>query len=177
LRLHELPAAGWGRAVRAGLAAAHGDTLCYANWPRTSPAALSEMLGFAITNPELVFRANRRTRDTRRQRLGSLLFNLECRALLAVTAWDVNGTPKAFSREHAALLDLRQDDDLIDAEFALVCEHEGYPVVEIPIEADLLAGGTSTLDYVAALRMYAGIMRLRRRLGPAPSLGQAPGTP
>jgi hypothetical protein len=125
------------------------------------------MLGYALRNPDVVFRANRRTRDTRLQRLGSLIFNLECRAVLGVTAWDVNGTPKVFSRARTKLLELTRDDGLIDAEFAWTCEREAYSVVEIPIEAPSVLGRSSVPDYAAALRMYTGLLGLRRQ-APAP---------
>ncbi len=152
---------GWGAAVRAGLKASEGKLLCYANYERTSPAALSEMLRFALRNPDVVLRANRRTRDTRIQRAGSLLFNLECRSLLGLSTWDVNGTPKVFPRTFGRLLELTRDDDLLEAEFSLVCEHERYPVIEIPIDAGLLPGLRSYPDYRAALRMYLGVPTLR----------------
>jgi hypothetical protein len=163
VRVYEAGAGGWGDGVRAGLAAARGEILGYANWERTSTEALVEMVGYALRNPDLVFRANRRTRDTIRQRLGSLVFNLECRALLGITTWDVNGTPKAFSRGRSKLLTLTQNDDMIDAEFALVCEQEGYAVAEIPIESSRRDGRASQPDYGAALRMYLGVIDLRRR--------------
>jgi hypothetical protein len=91
-----------------------------------------------------------------------LLFTLECRVVLQVPAWDINGTPKVFPRAFTRLLELTRDDDLLDAEFALVCEQAGYPVIEIPVDAELLPGATaSTPDYRAALKMYTGIRRLR----------------
>ena len=156
------PAAGWGAAVRAGLRASEGQLLCYTNYERTSSAVLEEMLALAQRNPTLVLRANRRTRDTVVQRLGSLLFNLECRALLGISAWDVNGTPKIFPRAFSRLLELTREDDLLDAEFCAMCERCGYPVVEIPIDAALPPGQHSQLDYRAALRMYLGVPSLSR---------------
>ena len=158
------PAGGWGAAVRAGLNASAGEVLCYTNWQRTSAAALSEMLDLALRNPDLVLRANRRTRDRRIGRLGSLVFNIECRLLLQIPAWDVNGTPKVFPRAFNRLLELKREDDLFDAEFALVCERAGYPVVEVPIDAALLSLGPSGPDYRAALRMYLGVARLRAHI-------------
>jgi hypothetical protein len=157
------PAAGWGAAVRSGLSASTGELLCYTNWQRTPAAGLAEMLRLAAHNRELVLRANRRTRDTRIQRLGSLLFNVQCRFVLQIPAWDVNGTPKVFPRSFTRLLELRSEDDLFDAEFALVCEQAGYPVIEVPIDAVLQADRTVHTDYRAALRMYAGVPRLRER--------------
>jgi hypothetical protein len=157
------PATGWGAAVIAGLGACSGDALCYANWRRTSTQALAAMVDLAERNTEVVLRANRRTRDTRVGRLGSLLYNLECRLLLNVSAWDVNGTPKIFRRTFAGLLDLRQTGDLIDAEFAYVCERRGYPVIEVPVEASLHAGLRDAFDLRSALRMYLGVIGLKRR--------------
>jgi hypothetical protein len=161
------PASGWGAAVRTGLRASAGDVLCYANWQRTSAAALTNMFELALRNRAVVLRANRRTRDTRIQRIGSLLFNLQCRFVLQVPAWDVNGTPKIFPRTFSKLLELTRDDDLLDAEFALVCEQAGYPVIEIPVDAYLLPGAGSPRppDYRAALRMYCGIWGLRTARG------------
>jgi hypothetical protein len=43
-------------------------------------------------------KANRKIRDHWSRRLGSLLYNLECRALFDLSVWDVNGTPKVFPR-------------------------------------------------------------------------------
>jgi hypothetical protein len=154
---------GWGAAVRSGLRASVGELLCYTNWRRTPPDALTEMLELGLRNPGLVLRANRRTRDTRVRRLGSLLFNVECRVLLQTPAWDVNGTPKVFPRAFAGLLALERDDELIDAEFALVCEREGYPVVEVPIDAMPQSAAAHGVDYGGALRMYVGLARLRER--------------
>jgi hypothetical protein len=164
-RVRVLPACGgWGAAVRAGLAAGRGDVLCYLNWPRTSASSLAEMLRLALRNPKLVLRANRRTRDTRLQRLGSLLYNLECRLLLQIPVWDVNGTPKVFPRCFDRLLALSSQDELLDAEFACVCEQAGYPVIELPIEATLQGGTSQRTGYGAALKMYLEVPRLRARV-------------
>jgi hypothetical protein len=75
---------------------------------------------------------------------------------------DVNATPKVFSRSHAALLTLRSDDDLLDAEFMRTCVREGIDVVEVPIFSNRRQGGSSTTNYTSAVRMYAGAWRLWR---------------
>ncbi len=162
VRAIDAGAGGWGRAVRAGIDAARGDILAFVNCSRTPASAVEQMLSYAVRNPEVVLRANRRTRDTRVQRLGSLLFNIECRLVLHLPAWDVNGTPKFFSRRHEALFALTRDDNLLDAEFALMCEREQYPVLEIPVEAAPLPGVRTRPDLVAAARMYLGVRDLRR---------------
>jgi glycosyltransferase involved in cell wall biosynthesis len=162
----DLAEGGWGRAVKAGLAASRGSLLCYTNAARTTPEILTLMLAYALAYPEVVLKANRRVRDSRRRRMGSLLYNLECRALFDLSVWDINGTPKIFPRRFARLLELTRDDDLIDAEFNVVCRREGYPVIEVPILVTERRGGKSTTGYRSALRMYAGAFGLRRELSP-----------
>jgi glycosyltransferase involved in cell wall biosynthesis len=153
---------GWGRAVKAGLRTARGDLLCYTNSARTQPEMLALLLSYAAAYPGVVLKANRRVRDSWRRRAGSLLYNLECRALFDLAAWDINGTPKVFPRSFSRLLALRRDDDLIDAEFNWVCKREGYPLVEVPILATTRRGGKSTTNYASAARMYLGAYRMRR---------------
>jgi glycosyltransferase involved in cell wall biosynthesis len=165
IRVVELDQGGWGRAVRAGLAAADGDLLCYTNSARTSPEMLSLALLYASSNPGVAVKAQRRIRDNWRRQLGSLVYNLECRMLFGLASWDINGTPKAFPRAFTALLELTRDDDLIDAEFVVTCKREGYPIVEVPSTITVRHGGASTTNVGSALRMYRGAYALRRRIG------------
>ncbi len=154
---------GWGRAVRHGLAAAEGETLCYTNSARTDPDALRPALAYAAALPEdVVVKANRKIREGVVRRAGSLLYNLECRALFDLSAWDVNGTPKVFPRSFDRLLRLTRDDDLIDTEFALVCRAEGYPMIELPLFSTSRAGGRSTTGFKTAWHLYRGAYELRR---------------
>jgi glycosyltransferase involved in cell wall biosynthesis len=162
VRTLDLAAPGWGRAVNAGLREARGDTLCYTNCARTTPEMLTLLLIYERAYPQVVLKANRKIRDNWRRRLGSLIYNLECRALFDLAMWDINGTPKVFPRTFGKLLELSRDDDLIDLEFASVCSREGYPVLEVPLLATQRHGGRSTTSYSSALRMYVGAYRLRR---------------
>jgi glycosyltransferase involved in cell wall biosynthesis len=156
------PRAGWGLAVKAGLRAARGDLLCYTNCARTSAADLQLLIRQGLEQPATVFKAIRRVRDNWKRRLGSFLYNTECRLLFGLPTRDVNATPKVFSRSHAALLSLTSDDDLLDAEFMRTCVREGFPIVEVPIFSNRRQGGTSTTNYTSAFRMYAGAYRLWR---------------
>jgi glycosyltransferase involved in cell wall biosynthesis len=153
---------GWGRAVKLGLAEARGDLLCYTNSARTPPQDLSLMLLYAMAYPGVVVKANRKIREHWSRRIGSLLYNMECRALFDLSNWDVNGTPKVFPRAFAKLLALTRDDDLIDAEFSLICRREGYPMVEVPIFSHRRHGGKSTTNLRSAFRMYWGAYQLWR---------------
>lgn len=162
VRALECEQAGWGRAVTAGLAAARGDLLCYTNSARTSPQDLLLMLLYAVAFPDAVIKANRKIRESWRRRAGSLVYNLECRALFDLSNWDINGTPKVFPRRFDKLMTLREPGDLIDAEFNLVCRRENYPMLEVPIFSTRRHGGQSTTGYGSALRMYWGAYRLWR---------------
>lgn len=148
---------GWGRAVRLGLQVAQGELLCYTNLARTSAQDLTLFLLYASVYPKVVVKANRKIRDNWRRRLGSLLYNLECRVLFDLSYWDINGTPKVFPRTFDQLLQLSRNDDLIDAEFNIICRQHSYPVVEVPIFSTRRHGGRSTTNYVSAARMYWGI--------------------
>jgi glycosyltransferase involved in cell wall biosynthesis len=156
---------GWGLAVKLGLAEARGDILAYTNSARTSPADLLLLLLYTVAYPNVVVKANRKIREHWRRRLGSLIYNLECRSLFNLSNWDINGTPKVFPRRFDKLLELKRDDDLIDLEFIAVCRSQGYPVIEVPIFSTRRHGGTSTTNYRSALRMYLGAYTLRRRFG------------
>ncbi len=162
IRILELVDWSWGRAVRRGLAQAKGDVLGYTNLNRTSAETLALMLAYTLSYRGVVLKANRRTRDSVAQRLGSLLFNAECWKLLDLASWDINGTPKMFPRACSRLLELRRDDDLIDAEFMLVCQDENYPLLEIPTSAVPQRRDWPRTSLRQALRMYVGAFQLWR---------------
>jgi hypothetical protein len=156
VRVVELEEGGWGRAE------ARGDLLCYTNSARTQPSMLTLMLVYAAAYPNVVLKANRTIRDSFQRRVGSLLFNLECRALFDLPTMDVNGTPKVFPRSFSKLLELERDDDLIDVEFFVTCVREGYPLLEVPILATQRHGAESTTSYRSAVRLYTGAWRMKR---------------
>lgn len=162
VRVLECEPSGWGQAVKAGLAAARGELLCYTNAARTAARDLVLLLLYSVAYPDSVVKANRKIRDSWWRRGGSLLYNLECRALFDLSYWDINGTPKVFPRAFDKLLRLTEAGDLIDAEFSVVCRREDYPVVEVPIFSSRRHGGYSTTNYTSALRMYWGAYRLWR---------------
>jgi hypothetical protein len=85
---------------------------------------------------------------------------LECRALFDLSYWDINGTPKVFPRKFDKLLALTREDDLIDAEFNVICRRENYPVIEVPILSYRRHGGRSTTSYRSAVRMYLGALQM-----------------
>jgi glycosyltransferase involved in cell wall biosynthesis len=163
VRMLESVEGGWGRAVLLGLEVAKGDLLCYTNLARTRPEDLTLLIVYGLVNPGVVVKANRKIRDSLYRRLGSLLYNLECRALFDLSYWDINGTPKVFPRSLPKLLSLRRKDDLLDAEFNVVCRREGYRVLEVPILANVRHGGRSTTSHRSALKLYWGALSMWRQ--------------
>ena len=155
---------GWGRAVKRGIREARGTLVCYTNSARTTERDLTLLLLYARAFPDVVIKANRKIRESIQRRVGSLLYNLECRTLFDLSCWDVNGTPKVFPRSYAALLALESDDDMIDAEFVALCRQNDYPMIEVPIFSTRRHGGASTTSYRSALGMYVGAYRLRQKL-------------
>ena len=160
--------AGWGRAVRIGLKSAKGSLICYTNSARTSASALTSLIALGAEHCDTVLMAMRRIREGWCRRAGSLLYNIECRALFDLATWDVNGTPKVFPRHFDHLLALTRDDDLIDLEFNLVCQRERYPVVQVPVFSARRGGGRSTTNWRSAARLYWGAYELWRDRPKAP---------
>jgi glycosyltransferase involved in cell wall biosynthesis len=164
-RVVRAPGSGWGRAVRCGIAESRGDLLCYTNSARTTGEDLRLLLRVGLAMPDMVVKANRKIRSGKRRRAGSLLYNLEARALFDLPVWDINGTPKVFPRAFDALLGLTRNDDLIDLEFLAVCKQRGYRVIEVPIYSSRRHGGASTTKLRSAARLYLGALGVRRQLG------------
>jgi glycosyltransferase involved in cell wall biosynthesis len=155
---------GWGRAVKLGIHEAKGDLICYTNSARTSAQDLQLLILYATSNPNVVIKANRKIRESWKRRLGSLLYNLECRALFDLSYWDINGTPKVFPKAFGKLTELDSDDDLIDLEFNVICRVQNYPMLEVPIFSTRRHGGKSTTKYASALKMYVGGYRLWQKM-------------
>jgi glycosyltransferase involved in cell wall biosynthesis len=151
---------GWGLAVRLGIADARGRAICYTNSARTPAQTLQLHVVYALTNPGVVIKANRRIRESAPRRLGSLLYNLECRTLFDLAYWDINGTPKVFPAEFEPLRSLQRNDDLIDLEFNIICREQGYTILEIPVFSTRRHGGQSTTNIRSALRMYIGALKM-----------------
>jgi glycosyltransferase involved in cell wall biosynthesis len=168
---------GWGHAVRLGLAAAQGDLLCYTNSARTAPQDLILLSLYAIANPDSVIKAHRRSRENLTRRIGSLLWNMCCRLWFDLPGWDINATPKVFTRTLYETIQLSEQGDLIDLEFNVKCRDAGKIILEVPIYAALRHGGASTTNWGTAFGLFRGAWRARRaylRNGqwPAPENGR-----
>ena len=96
IRLISTSRKGWGNAVRMGLMEACGDLVCYTNSARTAPNDLVSVISYALERPDVVVKATRKVRTDPGRKLGSCLYNLECRLLFCLKVRDINGTPKLF---------------------------------------------------------------------------------
>lgn len=155
---------GWGRAVKLGLQKARGDLLCYTNSARTSASDLVLLILYAIANPGAIVKAHRRSRESLKRKVGSFLYNLECRWLFDLPTWDINATPKVFSRDIYDAVRPTSDGDLIDLEFYIKCKRLGRVILEVPIYSRHRWSGKSTTNYRSAIRMYWGAFRMWRAI-------------
>jgi hypothetical protein len=120
------------------------------------------MLSYAFANPGTIVKANRRLRHPIVRRIGSVLYNVECRILFSLAVWDVNGTPKIFDRGVAEAFELQENGDLIDLEFVVKARVHDRPILEVPVVSAYRHGGRSTTNFGSAFTMYRGALRLWR---------------
>jgi glycosyltransferase involved in cell wall biosynthesis len=162
--IEKLEKGGWGRAVKHGLAKGKGKYLCYTNTARTDINDLLLILKYAMVNDDNVVKATRIIREKFTRKLGSTLYNLECRMLFRVPIWDVNGTPKVLPRKVYEDITITSEDDLIDAEIIALCVKKRVRIIEIPVIATKRLSGKSTTNYMSAFKMYRGLFKLKRNL-------------
>ena len=151
---------GWGRAVRLGLQESRGDILCYTNSARTNSSDLMILILYAVANSGAVIKANRHRRGNLVRKMGSLLFNIECRALFRLPTWDINATPKVFSRESYNLIQPCSDGDLLDLEIYFKCKELNKTILEVPLYSQPRRTGKSTTNYHSAMNLYWGAFQM-----------------
>jgi glycosyltransferase involved in cell wall biosynthesis len=154
---------GWGRAVKFGLAQGTGKYLCYTNSARTEIKDLLMILNYAKVNNDNVVKATRIIREKLTRKVGSTLYNFECRLLYKVPVWDVNGTPKVLPLKVYKQLNITSEDDLIDAEIIIQCAQKQIPIIEIPVISTARISGSSTTNFRSAYKMYKGLLRFRKK--------------
>jgi glycosyltransferase involved in cell wall biosynthesis len=164
VRVLQNPEGGWGRSVLAGLRAARGAVLCYANSARTRPEQLVAVVRLHQAAAPCLAKVRRVERGATLRQAGSWLYNLEARLLFGVRTSDVNGTPKVIDRATWERADLREVGDLIDLELLARARRLGVPVVELTVEGFSRYGGRSRTGFGSGWRMYRGALSLWRRL-------------
>jgi glycosyltransferase involved in cell wall biosynthesis len=165
IRVEENPAGGWGLSVLTGLKAARGAVLAYTNSARTDPANVPILLDLYKKNAPCLAKVRRIQRHAPLREIGSFLYNLEGKLLFGLSAADVNGTPKIFSRDLFQRAQLESPGDLLDLELMAQARRLGVPIVELPVAGFKRHGGRSSTNFASAWNMYAGAVALRRQLG------------
>lgn len=160
----EIKQGGWGRAVKFGLEKAKGTILCYTNSARTDVNDLLKIMKISKKNNGTLIKASRVVRERLIRKVGSVLYNLEARLVLGTAVWDVNGTPKAMSREVYEKIKPVSNDDLIDAEIVAKAVKNKIGILEVPVILTNRISGKSTTNVKSALRMYSGLLRVREML-------------
>lgn len=162
IAIYRVEKGGWGRSVKFGLSKAKGKYLCYTNSARTEIYDLIMILKYAKVNDDNLVKATRIIRETLTRKIGSILYNLECRILFKVPVWDVNGTPKVIPQKIYKGLNVTSNDDLIDAEIIALCAKNKVRIIEIPVVSNRRISGKSTTNFISAFKMYFGLLRLKK---------------
>jgi glycosyltransferase involved in cell wall biosynthesis len=160
IRVVENPLGGWGRSVRAGLAASRGTILAYTNTARTDPTTIPAFVRSYLESGAGLLKARREARHAPLREFGSMLYNLEAKLCFRVNCRDVNGTPKIFARSLYESVQLTSEGDLLDLELMRYVAALGLRVVEIPVRGFARHGGKSSTTVKSALKMYAGALGL-----------------
>ncbi len=164
IKAYELKESGWGRAVKYGIEKADADLIAYTNSARTQIDDLITTIKFAKVDGNTVVKTNRIIRESFIRRLGSVIYNFENRNFFNTAIWDVNGTPKVFPRHIIKNMEILCENDLIDAELMARCRKENITIIEVPVYSTGRISGKSTTNLRSAMKMYFGLIKLKRRL-------------
>jgi glycosyltransferase involved in cell wall biosynthesis len=165
LRVVESRRGGWGLSVYEGLQKARGKFLCYTNSARTDPRTILSLFKKFERNPKGLAKVYRRWRGDLLREGGSWLYNMECRWLLGLPTWDVNGTPKIFSAEIFHKFSIKSRGDFWDAELLSECRRLKIPVMEMPLKGWARHGGKSLMSLKSAWRLYGEPFRFFAQKG------------
>lgn len=159
-RVVENPPGGWGRSVRAGMAAARGELICYTNLARVKPEVVAAVHDLYVAHAPCIAKMQRVARGQPHRQIGSFFYNLGGRLLLGIRTPDVNGTPKIFHRSLLEQVRLRETHDLMDMEFIAQTTQLGVPIFEYPVPGFGRHGGKTTTTIKSAVKMYWGTLRV-----------------
>lgn len=151
---------GWGKAVKAGIAEAQGDYVCYTNTARTFAEELVKVLRYASVRTDTVVKGARLIRENKTRKIISFIYNLENRWLLHTPVLDVNATPKVIPKHLLDGMQLVSDDDLFCAELMNRCYKKNIPIVEIPVKWGARKAGRSTTDIRTAIHLSTALPSL-----------------
>jgi len=134
--LDEVKQGGMGWDMRSGLAAARGRYIVVIDGDAQNPVEdvlrMYQLLRDAGADVGKGRRTNRA--DGLYRRLVSWAFNALFRMLFGTGGlWDINGKPKALTRDAYRRMRLASDDWFVDAEIILAARRAGMKIVELPV--------------------------------------------
>lgn len=139
---------GYGSAVITGLRKAKGMYVCY--MPSDGQIDLSVLppLWRTITSGAWdMVKVRRITRETVGRYVFSWCLSHLVATLFSIPAWDLNGSPRIFSRTKLPRLALSHKDSFIDIEFAVKAYRLNWKIKEFPMHTLPRYGGTSTRSW------------------------------
>jgi glycosyltransferase involved in cell wall biosynthesis len=155
---------GMGWDMRSGLDAAEGEVLVVIDGDGQYRTSDVVRLYTALRESGADLAKGRRTArgDGVYRRLLTTVYNLVFLALFPTRGlWDVNGKPKAITRDAYERVHLRTDDWFTDAELVLEARRLGLRIVDVPVA---FAAGTGRPSFVrprAILEFVAHLLRYR----------------
>ena len=163
---YELKGCGYGLGILHGLKKARGKYFCYLNCARIHPPDLIRALQYFQINPSVIVHGVRQKRENVKRGLGSLLYNVFCRAFFRIPNRDINGNPNIFSRKIFDKLKLRFTDSMIDLELLEKAKRLNIPIVEVPVFDYSRHGGKSTSSFKTIFRLMKEVIKywLKTRL-------------
>lgn len=162
--LEKLGGMGWD--MRSGLAASRGDVIVVIDGDGESAASDVLRMYRELRRQGMdVIKGVRSVReDSLYRRLLSRAYNLAFRLTFWTwDLWDINGKPKALTREALERLDLRSDDWFVDAEIVLEARGAGLTIAELPVEYHRTSTRKSFVRPGAIVEFLANMLARRFR--------------
>ena len=161
--LDDVKQGGMGWDMRSGLAAAHGRYVVVIDGDAQNPVEDVLRMYQLLRDTGADVGKGRRTNraDGLYRRLISWGYNALFRVLFRTRGlWDINGKPKALTRDAFQRLHLESDDWFVDAEIVLAARRANMKIVELPVvflenkERSSFVRPSSVLEFVGHMMRY-----------------------
>jgi glycosyltransferase involved in cell wall biosynthesis len=162
----KLGAMGWD--MRSGFEAARGEILVVMDGDSQNPVddAVKIYKEMKETSADVMKGRRVLRKDGSYRRFISLVYNLVFLAMFrTVGLWDINGKPKALTRDAYSRMSLKSDDWFIDAEIVLEARRAGLKIGEMGVTFLENRERSSFVKFAAIWEFVENMMRYRVRRG------------
>lgn len=156
---YELQDRGFGLGILYGLSKAKGKYLCYLNCARIKPDDLIRSLKYFLVDTSVLVHGERKKREGFHRALFSIFYNYSLRLIFRVTARDINGNPKVFSRNTYNKLRLNSTNSMIDLEILERAKQQSITVIPVPVFDYTRYGGKSTTSWHTIFRLIKEVIQ------------------